>query len=409
MEILRRAWALFLLSLHPGSAALDPLVPRSVGATIGAIVLVLTLLVVGAWAASRRAWPVVVASVVLCLGLALGAARFVGAQGPLGRGALLVTPALAWWLATTVQAVFASRLPPLLGRPIAAVAVAVVLTGLVGAAGWDRLATRDAQWRAVLAQSPGHELAATTVADSFEKQGNAADALGVIEACARANGAACSCVGRAVAASLSRGKVTAARAFFAGAAPACQAGAAGLEAELLAQEGKLTAAVAAAARAPKDDPHALYALGLARLAAGDHAAALDLGTRAEAAGGGTAARLLVGSAQLAAGDLPGALATFLRAKAADPASAVVVYHLGLVGDRQGKYRDARENYLAALRLDAGLAEARYALAVLTARNGALAEAKNHLEKFRALAPSDPRLPALEALVSGSPNAPGAAP
>lgn len=407
MDVARRALALIWIALHPWSAALEPTVSKT-GASAAAALLGLALLAALAGVAVWRRWWLVAASGMAVLGAALfGAVRFVGSNGPLGRGSLVLTP-LVWLLVMAILQVAAGpRLPRDAARPTTAVLGAAALSGialLLG--GYERLASRAGQWRAVLASDPGNETAALFVAQWHAQGGRNAASLEIVEACARANPAACQCVRSAASAALNAGKLAAARSLFGGAPLACQSTAfAGIEANILAQEGKLEAARTAAERADKNDPNALYALGLERLAAKDWPAALAFGTKAEAVGGGTGARLLIGSAQLGAGELASARATFQRAVAADSTSAVAHYHVGLVADREGKYHDAREGYLAALRADANLVEARYALVVLTGRNGAVQEAQNHLAKLRALAPNDPRLPALVTLLSGSSNNP----
>lgn len=319
----------------------------------------------------------------------------------------MLTPLVALSTIALAQVLLGERLPRDARKPTTALLGAAALSGialLLG--GYERLASRSAQWRAVVATDPGNETAALFVAGWHAEAGRGAASLEVVEACARANPAACQCVRAAASAALNAGKLAVARSLFGGAPLACQSSAfAGIEANILAQEGKLDAARAVAGRADQNDPNALYALGLERLAAKDWPAALALGTKAEAAGGGTGARLLIGSAQLGAGELASARATFQRAVAADPTSAVAHYHVGLVADRESKYHDAREGYLAALRADPNLVEARYALVVLTGRNGAVQEAQNHLAKLRALAPNDPRLPTLVTLLSKSNNSP----
>jgi Flp pilus assembly protein TadD len=66
--------------------------------------------------------------------------------------------------------------------------------------------------------------------------------------------------------------------------------------------------------------------------------------------------------------------------------------------RQGRFHDAREGYLNALALDPALADARYNLAVLTHAAGADEEANHDLAELERIAPGDPRIAQLKALL-----------
>ena len=75
--------------------------------------------------------------------------------------------------------------------------------------------------------------------------------------------------------------------------------------------------------------------------------------------------------------------------AANAQDADVVYDLALIADKRGKYNDARNGYLAALKINPTYKEARYNLAMLTWRRGVVEEAKNHARKYAEIAPGDP--------------------
>ncbi len=149
---------------------------------------------------------------------------------------------------------------------------------------------------------------------------------------------------------------------------------------------------AAVARNPRD-AHALFALALLATGTPD---AVRTAERADGAGYGDDATLLVGIADLQNGDTARAAESFRRVLARDPSHVGATYDLALVADREGNYHDAREGYLATLRLDPRYADARYNLALLTYRAGALAEARHHADELAAIVPDDPRLPALRA-------------
>lgn len=63
------------------------------------------------------------------------------------------------------------------------------------------------------------------------------------------------------------------------------------------------------------------------------------------------------------------------------------------------HREARERYLAALRLDPALLDARVNLVLLTHRNGAAPEASHHLAALAKSAPDDPRVAQLSHLLT----------
>jgi Flp pilus assembly protein TadD len=67
--------------------------------------------------------------------------------------------------------------------------------------------------------------------------------------------------------------------------------------------------------------------------------------------------------------------------------------------RQGRFHDAREGYLNALALDPTLADARYNLAILTHSAGANEEASHDLAELEKIAPGDPRIAQLKALLN----------
>jgi tetratricopeptide (TPR) repeat protein len=84
----------------------------------------------------------------------------------------------------------------------------------------------------------------------------------------------------------------------------------------------------------------------------------------------------------------------------DPGDAIAQYDLALAHHRRNDYNGARRGYLAALRADPALADARFNLALLCWQRGIQGEGKHHVEKFLEAFPSDPRGAALKAMIAG---------
>lgn len=118
-----------------------------------------------------------------------------------------------------------------------------------------------------------------------------------------------------------------------------------------------------------------------------------------------ASLLRSGVAALEQDDPEGAAAMFRGVLEHDPDNVSATYDLALCADRMGNYHDAREGYLATLRLDRSYADARYNLALLTYRAGALPEARHHLDELASIAPDDPRIGPLRASLALERDAP----
>ncbi|HLK40407.1 MAG TPA: tetratricopeptide repeat protein [Polyangiaceae bacterium] len=86
-------------------------------------------------------------------------------------------------------------------------------------------------------------------------------------------------------------------------------------------------------------------------------------------------------------------------------TARAAFDAALVAQGDGRYHDAREGYLRALSIDPKMADARYQLALLTHRAHADDEARHHLEELIAIAPHDPRVPALRLALEKATPAP----
>jgi Flp pilus assembly protein TadD len=156
-----------------------------------------------------------------------------------------------------------------------------------------------------------------------------------------------------------------------------------------------TAEADVALAADPDEPHACLGKAWA-LSDGD--AALGLAERAVKGGRGVPALLLLSSLRMRRGELDAARATLDDAGRLAPNDARVTFDGALLAQQRGHYRDAREGYLRALSLDPKMADARYNLAILTHGRGADEEARHHVEELSALAPDDPRLAGLKALL-----------
>jgi tetratricopeptide (TPR) repeat protein len=164
----------------------------------------------------------------------------------------------------------------------------------------------------------------------------------------------------------------------------------------------VVAPVAPVAPSPEAERHYQRALELE--ATGRHAEAKAEVELALASGAGRDATLLAGKLAILRDDLDEA-ARLLTPLAKDGGDALVLYNLGLVAQKRGRYNDARNGYLGALQVDPGYAPARFNLAVLTWEAGAKDEAQHHARKFLAAAPDDPRGEELRALILAEPAAP----
>ena len=387
---------ILLVALVPYGARLDPragddVISAALGAVLFAMLLTAAVLV---W---RRSRVTSVATALTLVAALVAAVLFSGADGPVARGVWFVAP--LEWLALAAAAHAALRADAKRALRIA-VPVAVALVGVASlAVAVPRLRSRTALWTAVVAQDPGHETAVLALLASPALARTDAPAAALLAGCVAANPKACGCTTRAVERELrARRLQPAARLLERGAASCADApGFQGLQADVWFRVGRTVDAQRLADAALDRDPrdaHALFASAAALYAAGNSELAVRFAARAEAAGCGDDATLLVGVLDLQSGDLERAAQAFERVRANQPTNPAPVYNLALIADRAHRYQDAREGYLAALRLDPNLADARYNLAVLTARAGVAGEARHNLEELQRIAPTDPRIPSL---------------
>lgn len=82
-----------------------------------------------------------------------------------------------------------------------------------------------------------------------------------------------------------------------------------------------------------------------------------------------------------------------------PEDALAFYNRGLIAQRADRYNAARTAYIAALRLQPNLADARYNLALLVWSQGAKDEARHHVTRFLEMFPEDTRGPALRQMMT----------
>lgn len=276
----------------------------------------------------------------------------------------------------------------------------------------DLVASKELQWREVLARDPANERALTARAERLAR-GEDEEA---IDACLRRSPESCICStlraertvlfatgrqsARGARAREALGLIERARCDGHAMEPRARAvRAVGLA--MLGQTEDAEAIVGPALESAPRDPRLLYARALVLQQKKD-AGALEAAEAAAKAKAGPGADLLVAMLLIEAGSLEDAKAALKQYLGRYPDDPVAVYDAALVADRLKDYNAAREGYFKALKLDPQLADARYNLTILTLQAGATAEAKSHAEKFARAFPDDPRRFYLSNLVGASP-------
>jgi tetratricopeptide (TPR) repeat protein len=259
--------------------------------------------------------------------------------------------------------------------------------GVAGAIAWSR-AGRGAS----------AEVAAIAAAQKQRDAGDRAGALGTLRACAARDLRSCRCADAAEELAVDH-----ADAWSVVEKAICDSAEhGGARAEALVATGRaadgLREAAAALARDPKE-AHATFARAWALSTSGDSSAAMQAAERAVGAGRGVPALLLLGSLRFGAGDAEGARPLFDEATRLAPDDARAAFDVALVAQKQGRYRDAREGYLRALSIDPKMVDARYNLALLAHGVGADDEARHDLNALVDIAPDDPRIPGLRAMLA----------
>ncbi|MFO0589520.1 MAG: hypothetical protein U0441_18425 [Polyangiaceae bacterium] len=429
-----RAIALLGLAVAPRALSPDPATPKNVAIALFLPLIALGVLLYGGYLLKKRVesfesriaaalvWVAVAASI-------LGAIYFSGPRAPLARGAALVGlfawPALAAVAATLAGAYLGSNF-----KHKRSAATALVLAGGLFVHGDANRNLGDASfmWKTALDRDPANEAAFQQVATSLIAQSKFEDANKRAAACLRADPTACRCL--VTKATLLQRKTAQISpmpsktdldklvSVAAEAAKTCpnMTAARAVHAEALAMAGDLDEANAEADEAltMDDDParaHAAKAAVLLRQGKNAEAVA-EMGKATEpgnaapgataGAGGGRDAKLMMVTMAIRNSDLDTAEATLKEMKAANPNDADVTYNLAYVADRRDKYNDARNGYLATLKIDPTYKDARYNLYVLTQRRGIGEESKNHARKFIEMAPDDPRAKQLQQALSAAP-------
>lgn len=413
-DYLFRALCLLGLAIAPRALSPDPATPRNAAiALLIALAGLGAVLAVGVFLKRRldtREARIAAAMIWVSVAAAIGAAiYFTGPEAPLVRGAaplaLVVWPALA----ATAAALAGSYLGSSWKHKRSA-AAALVLAGALFVHGDanKKLGDRAFLWKTALDRDPANPAAFDHVARQLIGQGKLAEAGRRADACLAASPDACPCL--IVRLTLAQRKRDAEKAVAAGAeaarlCPTSVAARAG-NAEALAMAGKLDEALAeadAAVALPGDPARAHAAKATVLMQAGRAEEAAKEAAEATSAAGGRDAAMAIAAMKIAAGDLDGADALLRPLRATNPEDADLLYNLALVADRRGQYNEARNGYLAALKINPEHKEARYNLAVMTWRRGVAEEARNHARKFAKLAPNDPAAAALLQMVGEKPD------
>ncbi len=389
------------LEAAPSATMTEACARLSVAAAVTAIILAAVR-----WSA-RRSPLAALLGMVTWLAIVVFAVLFSHDDGPVMKAVPFAAP-LAWlMLAAFAHAALGRSLT--LAHMRWAGAVAIVIVGIASyAAGHGRVTSRAARYQAALLADPGAESPAFAYAAMLNAEKRSNEAAAVLRACADARPLACACVAGATLAALDRANHKEALARLDGAAPTCRAKEpVGMRAEALAGLGLGDDALREADRALIADPedkYALFAKGRALQLAGNSTLARHFVEQSIAHGRGVQPRLLLGLLLYQANELDAAEVEFRAVIASEPENAPANYDLALVAHRKNRYRDAREGYLRALKLDPTYLDARYNLVLLTHDAGADQEASHHLDELRKAAPNDARIDGLARALSARPAA-----
>lgn len=408
---LYRAVYLLGLAIAPRVFSPDPTTPNSLAAALLVPLAVLGIVLGGAVVLKKRiesregrvAAALLWVSVAAAIG---GALYFTGPRAPLAHGAAVL--ALIVWptLAATAAALAGEYLGSDFKHKRTAVAALVIAGGLfVHGDGKKNMGDTAHMWSIALAREPAHEVAFEQVTRPLLTRNKLDDVNKRAATCLRANPAACVCLVARATVAQKKHDVDRATQMAGEAAKTCPnmtaARAVHVDALVLAGKNEEALAEADEALLLDDDParaHGAKATALAAL--GKMAEAVAEAEKAVGSSSGREASLLIAFEKITSGDLDGAetlLRTMLGTNAED---ADVRYNLALIAEKRNKYNDARNGYLAALKIDPSYKAARYNLALLTWRRGVTEEAKNHAKKYAEMAPNDPATMTLMQTVFG---------
>jgi tetratricopeptide (TPR) repeat protein len=254
------------------------------------------------------------------------------------------------------------------------------------------------QWETVLRADPANEQAIDAIMSDPKERAKYPNMGASLDVCIRRSPAACGCLTNRALLRLAKGDAKGATTDI-GAAEAAQcardAGNPPLRitaARAFAAAGETDAAEAELESAKDRDTDAalIYVDALVHQQRGDVGGAETLARKASEKGAGRDANLLLASLLMSHDESDEArtiLQTILREH---PKDADATYDLALLADRVNDYNGAREGYLRALDLDPHKSDARYNLALLTLRQGVLAESQHHAQRFVESYPDDPR-------------------
>jgi tetratricopeptide (TPR) repeat protein len=410
-ETLGRAAALLALAALPPFLSPAPAPPASPLLEGALAAIALALLVAAAVRfRARLAAPDARAGAGLLVAAVLAsiacAAVFRGERAPLGRGVLFVAVPLWGGLAVIAGAVAQRRLDESfrLRRVTAAVLVAATGVALLAAsARW--LFTPEQMWWTALAKDGGNEAAVEALTRPAARAHEQAALLRVLDRCLEVVPDACACRARRADADIHDHAIDLAVTDARAAAERCP-GSVAVRATLAAAlafhgDGEQAEQQARLGLQASDDPRLHYALALAYDREGRHDDALPEARLAVDRGAGRDAGVLLAFLLINAGELDAATKVLAPLVAADPADAEAQYDLALVADKQNRFNSARQGYLAALRADGKLADARYNITLLTLRHGIIDEARHHARQFREVFPNDPRNEALGRMVAAA--------
>lgn len=401
MNSLGRALSLLVLAIHPKIGAPEP---APTGVVVGLVALLLFL---GAPAMSFAVWrrlrtleslAAAILWAVTSIALVVAAEVCSGANAPLLRAYDVAAPLV--WLSLALS--FASLAGRYLGSSWkgrkALGAIVVLVPGIViFQTNRDYVSSAPATWKRANTQDPSGESAiAQPDPRTVDRVAELAPAL---DACVRKSPSSCGCLAR-------RAIVRARSSDVAGAAADVRA-AESAQCDLDAQPVRLReVAVTVFALRPDDaadlgrlldgakdrstNASFLYGDAVLALRRGDADEALRLAAAAASAGGDKDAKLFYVQLLMTKGKNAEAKPVVDEILAAFPSDANALYDRALIDDLAGRFNDAREGYLRALKVDPKLKDARYNLAVLTLRAGIAAEAKHHAETFVKDYPDDPR-------------------
>lgn len=417
---LYRALCLLGLAAAPRLLSPDPATPKNVAIALFLPLIAFGVALYGAYALRKHndALEARVAASMVWVSVAAGiagAVYFSGPRAPLARGAAIV--GLVVW--PTIAAIAATLAGAYLGSSFKhkrTAATALVLAGglFVHGDGAKNMGDAAFMWKTALDRDASNEAAFVQVTRALVGQGKLDEAGKRAAACLRLEPTACACLVTKATIAQKKGEIDKARTFAGDAAKACPnvTAARAVNAEALAAAGKLDDAIAEADEAltMTDDParaHAAKAMVL--LSQGKTEEAREEAAKAQESGGGREAKLLLVQMAIDANDLDRAEALAKALQSEGPQDPDAVYFVALVADRRNKYNDARNGYLAALKIDPAYRSARYSLALLTYRRGVLEEAKNHAKKFADMAPTDPRTGPLMQMIFSAGAPPAASP